>query len=206
MDYWQGNFGKEYTDRNKTTIEQFENIYKEQFGVIKSELNKEFLGNLSLNNVLEIGSNVGDQLRCLQTAGYQNLYGIELQWYAVEQAKQNCSNINFIQGSAFDVPFRDSFFDLVFTNGVLIHISPSDLPLVMSEMVRVSKRYIWGFEYYADSIIEIDYRGESDKMWKGNYAQMFLDNHPELRLVKESKYKHTGSDNRDQMYLLEKMV
>ena len=41
--------------------------------------------------------------------------------YAVEKGKENTKGINIIQGSAFDLPYKDNYFDLVCTNGVLIH-------------------------------------------------------------------------------------
>ena len=37
---------------------------------------------------------------------------------------------------------KNNFVDAVFTNNVLIHISPEDLPKVLSEMHRVTKKYI----------------------------------------------------------------
>jgi len=61
--------------------------------------------------------------------GFTNLYGIELQWYAVEKAKEYTKGINIIQGSGFDIPFKDGYFDLVITNGVLIHIAPKKIYL-----------------------------------------------------------------------------
>jgi len=45
----------------------------------------------------------------------------------VERSKQNLKNIDILQGSAFDVPFKDGFFDLVFTSGVLIHLASGDI-------------------------------------------------------------------------------
>jgi pseudaminic acid biosynthesis-associated methylase len=204
MEFWLGKFGKEYTDRNRTTLEEFDRYYVDQYGITRSEINQQMLGDYSIGNVLEVGCNVGEQLRSLQSLGYSNLYGIELQQYAVEKSKEICREINIIQGSAFDLPFKDNYFDLVFTNGVLIHISPEDLNVVIDEMVRVSKRYIWGFEYYAPSHIELEYRGNSAKMWKGDFAKLFLQRHPNLQLVKVNNYKYLQSDNIDQMYLLEK--
>ena len=75
--------------------------------------------------ILEVGCNIGNQLRGFQRMGFTSLYGVELQQYAVEKAKMATRNINIIQGSGFDLPFKDNFFDLVCTNVVLIHISPA---------------------------------------------------------------------------------
>jgi pseudaminic acid biosynthesis-associated methylase len=112
--------------------------------------------------VLEIGSNVGNQLLCLQEAGFKNLYGIELQSYAVELSKSRTKGINIIQGSAFDIPFKNDFFDLIFTSGLLIHIAPEDITTVLDEIHRCTIKYIWCFEYYSDVYTKIEYRGHTD--------------------------------------------
>ena len=155
--------------------------------------------------ILEVGCNVGNQLRLLQKQGYKNLYGIEIMPSAVEQAKQLTKEINIIQGSAFDLPFKDNYFDLVFTSGVLIHIHPDDMKKAMAEIVRASKKYIWGFEYYADTLTSINYRGHTDRLWKTNFSKLFLDQFPNLKLVREKKSPYLANARQvDAMYLMEK--
>ncbi|WP_332634565.1 pseudaminic acid biosynthesis-associated methylase [Halalkalibacter flavus] len=154
---------------------------------------------------LEVGCNVGNQLRHLQSMNYGNLYGVELQWYAVQKAKSLTKEINIIQGTAYDIPFKNKYFDLVFTSGVLIHISPTDIKKTIQEMYRVSKRYIWGFEYYSDTYKEVEYRGSNKALWKGDFASLFLTEFPDLRLVKQVKVPYLENENVDSMYLLEKV-
>lgn len=51
-------------------------------------MNTLFLGDLDRSlRILEVGANVGFQLALLQRMGFCNLYGIELQPYAVERAR-----------------------------------------------------------------------------------------------------------------------
>jgi pseudaminic acid biosynthesis-associated methylase len=205
MDFWKSAFGSEYTERNKMDVAEMDEWYSNVYGVSRTEMNERFLSGMGVKRILEVGCNVGNQLRCLQSMDYPNIYGIELQSYAVERAKELTKGMNIIQGSAFDIPFKDGYFDLVFTSGVLIHISPKDIEMAMDEMYRVSSRYIWGFEYYSENYQEIDYRGNKEKMWKTNFKQHFLDRFPNLKLVKEEKYKYLENENVDQMYLLEKV-
>lgn len=208
IEFWSGNFGKEYTDRNPQNLEEWDNLYLSQYGILKTEMNEEFLGNLDKSSrILEIGCNIGLQLLGLQRQGFSNLYGIELQNYAVEKAKSITQAINIIQGSGLDIPFKDNYFDLVMTNGVLIHIAPKELPTVMKEMVRVTRKYIFGFEYFAEELIEIPYRGNQGFLWKGNYAEEFLKVDVSLAKVKDKLFSHTSNNdkgNKDIMYLLEK--
>ncbi|MES2140618.1 MAG: pseudaminic acid biosynthesis-associated methylase [Bacteroidota bacterium] len=206
IDFWKGNFGKEYTDRNSYSIEDWDNFYLNNYGKTKIEMNSGFIGNLPKDlKMLEVGCNTGMQLNGFQRMGFRNIYGIELQPYAVEEAKKYTKNINIISGSGFDLPFKDSCFDLVCTNGVLIHVSPNDLPKIMAEMYRCSKKYIFGFEYFAESVTEINYRGHSNYLWKADYAALFMQQFPDLVLVKKEMYPYLDNpNNTDFMYLLEK--
>ena len=202
---WAGEFGKQYTDRNFMTLDEMENLWKGNYGFTRSYMNELFLNEIPLDvKLLEVGSNVGNQLLCLQKAGFKNLYGIELQWYAVEMSKSRTKHINIVQSSAFDIPFKDQYFDIVFTSGLLIHIAPNDINNVLDEIYRCSKRFIWGAEYYYDQYINVVYREKNALMWKGNFSKMFLDRFKDLYLVKEEFMKYLNNDNVDVMYLLEK--
>src|SRR5262249_28075256 len=123
MNVWLGEFGNQYTERNALSQADMEALYQRNFGITRTELNTEFLGELDRElRILEVGANVGNQLWCLQRMGFRQLYGIELQTDAVEKAKQRTSGLHIIPGSAYDIPFKDSFFDLVYTSNVLIHL------------------------------------------------------------------------------------
>jgi len=205
MGIWHGKFGREYTERNPQTVKELESLYRKCYGITRTEMNSEFLCKIdSSAKILEVGSNIGIQLLCLQKMGFKNLYGIELQWYAVEQSKRKTKKINIIQGSAFDIPFKDNFFDLVFTSGLLIHISPRDINDVLDEIYRCSRKYIWGFEYYSNYCTEVVYRGKSNLLWKNDFAKLYIQRFPDLRLIKERKFKYLDSENVDSMFLLEK--
>lgn len=207
MEKWAGQFGKEYTDRNTLSLEEMDALYERNYGVTRTELNERFLKGIDRSiRMLEVGSNIGNQLLCLQRMGFSNLYGIELQSYAVELSKSRTRRINIIEGSAFDIPYRDGYFDLVFTSGVLIHINPSDIALAMREIHRCTREYICGFEYYADKYTEIPYRGHRDLLWKADFARLYLDQFGDLELVKEERLKYLCNDNIDSMFLLRRLA
>lgn len=205
MAEWMGDFGRDYTDRNPQSLEELEALYRHNFGINRTELNERFLGLLDRSaRILEVGSNVGTQLQCLQHMGFTNLYGIELQSYAVELSKQGTRNINIIQGSAFDIPFKDGFFDMVFTSGVLIHIAPDQLGEVLKEIYRCAKTYIWGFEYWASQCTEVYYRGHDGLLWKQDFAQVYCGTFKDLELIQEWKVPYLNQNNVDSMFLLRK--
>jgi pseudaminic acid biosynthesis-associated methylase len=203
--FWKGDFGKEYTDRNSRDPKVWEKFYLDTWGISKTEINKRILEGLPKDiKILEVGSNTGMQLKCLQDMGFKNLYGIELQNYAVEKSKEYTKDINIIQGSGFDIPFKDNYFDLVCTNGVLIHIHPNDYSKIMSEMVRCTNAYIMGFEYYAPEVTEVNYRGNTGFLWKADFAKIFADTFKNLEELKRVFYKYLNDDNIDFAYLLKK--
>ena len=169
-------------------------------------MNEEFLSGQPIDSVLEVGCNQGSQLVFLQRyLEIKDLYGIDIMPYAVEQAKRATNGINIIEGSALNIPFKDGFFDLVFTSGTLIHLHEDDLPQAMAEIYRCSRRFIWGFEYYFDKRREIQYRGQTNFIWKEDFCRRYMELFPDLRPVREKKYLYLdGSGNVDQMFLLEK--
>lgn len=202
---WKGNFGKKYISRNPSNIKEMDVLYVKNFGIKRSGLNREFIGSFNRSiRILEVGCNVGTQLMFLQKMGFENLYGIEINREAIEISKSIAKNIDIIQGSALDIPFKDNYFDLVFTSGVLIHISPSDIKKVMKEIYRCSRKYIWGFEYYNDQYKEINYRGNKNLLWKANFSKLYIDFLRDLKLVKEREVKYLDSENIDKMFLLKK--
>lgn len=205
QNFWQSDFGKGYSDRNTFSPDDLDQYYQTTYGLTRSDLNNRFLAGLSLQKILEIGCNVGNQLRLLQKQGYGELFGIDIRDDAVVRARQLTGNPNLIQGSALEVPFPDNAFDLVFTSGVLIHISPEDIKTALAEIHRLSKKYIWGFEYYSEQYQEIEYRGNHNCLWKADFSKMFLDNFPDLKVLKAEKYPYlTDSSKLDMMFLLVK--
>ena len=205
MQAWAGKFGREYTDRNVLSLEEMDSLYREYYGISRSELNLRFLQVIDRSaRILEVGSNIGNQLLSLQKMGFPRLYGIDLQDYAVELSQKRLEGINIIQASAFNIPFENSMFGLVFTSGLLIHISPRDINRVMDEIYRCSRRYIWGFEYYADEYEEVNYRGHAKLLWKANFTRLYLDRFPALKLIREERVRWLQGENIDTMFLLEK--
>jgi len=203
--FWSSEFGKEYNERNYMNAEETDKYYTEEYGITKTDMNKPFLNNIPLKRVLEAGCNVGVQLNHLQkTTTIKEFFGIDIQHDAILKARTNVPFANTIQGSIFDIPFKDEFFDMVFTTGVLIHIAPEDLIKAMKEIVRCSKKFVWGFEYFSDKCQKIDYRGHDGFLWKNDFAGLYRENFPELKLVMEKKFKYKNNGNIDSMFLFEK--
>ena len=129
-----------------------------------------------VENFLECGCNIGRNIE-------------QLKW-ALPNAKPSIIEIsepafNFVVArhdfdEAYNGPILDSnlemaSYDLVFTMGVLIHISPDHLLDHMRKMFEYSKRYVLIGEYFNRSPVSLDYQGEKDKLFKRDFGKLFLE-------------------------------
>jgi pseudaminic acid biosynthesis-associated methylase len=193
---WEGEFGKDYTDRNvidwRTRLRAF----------------RQMLDGLPIKRVLEVGCNRGHNLVCLaELLGEESeVVGVEPNRYALELARASSVKVGVLYGHAFDLPFKDGYFDLMFTAGVLIHIPLGDLPLALSEIYRVSKRYILAIEYFAQEETAVCYRGHDNLLWKRDFLQHYRSQFPDLALIRSGYWGPEDGFDRTHWWLLEKSV
>ncbi len=203
---WQGEFGREYTDRNTLDLEEMNRLWSANYGLSRRDVNRLFLRDIPKDaSFLEVGCNVGNQLLQLQELGYTNLSAVEVQPYAVEIAQSRLEDVSIRQGSALSLPYESDSFDVVFTSGVLIHIAPQDLPRAMEEIHRCTKTYIWGAEYYAPDVERVNYRGHDGLLWKMDYAKRYLQEFKDLEVVREQHLPYLQNQNVDTVFLLRKV-
>jgi SAM-dependent methyltransferase len=101
--------------------------------------------------VLDFGCGFGRDLRNLATIPWLDLHGCDISHKRVDVARSESGlpepdrRIQQIEAHA-RLPFDDDAFDLVFTNEVLIHVHPSELHAVLSELWRVSRSLLLHIE------------------------------------------------------------
>lgn len=166
---WSGEFGDKYIERNRSA------------GESRGPFWTAMLEKLQVQRALEVGCNTGANLRWLRDRVPQ-IYGIDVSETALRDVRQSMPDINAVHAAGRDLPFRDQWFDLVYTMGVLIHQPIDSLPLVMSEIVRCSRRYVLCGEYYADAITEVPYRGHAGALFKRDFGGLYQTLFPELVL------------------------
>lgn len=203
---WRTDFGENYNKRNTYTNDELDKVYKEAMGISRTEMVQKFFGDLDKDTkILEVGCNIGLMLVNLQELGFKNLYGIEIQPSAIEQANQRTTGLKITEGSAYDLPYKDEEFDLVFSTHVLIHLDPKMIHNALSEIVRCSKNLIFGNEYFAEELTEINnYYGQANMVWKRDFAKLYTDLFPNVKLVKEENIKYLSSDDIESVFLLKK--
>jgi pseudaminic acid biosynthesis-associated methylase len=205
-DFWRGEFGNSYADRN-ISVEETNQIYKERTGITFEDVFKKIFSNIDKNaKILELGCNVGLKLSILQKLGFTNLTGVEINEKAFKIAKENYPNIKFHNSSIEEFNSKGEQFDLVYTSGVLIHINPKALPEVIKKIISLSKEYIFDSEYYSDELVEVNYRGHEETLWKQNFPQLFLNEDSKLKIIKQEKIYWKNEDLCDIICLLRKPV
>jgi pseudaminic acid biosynthesis-associated methylase len=169
---WGGEFGDEYVDRNLDAYDRREPFWTRM------------TTRLAPSRVLEVGCNAGGNLRFVAPAAPEaRIYGIDINRKALGVAQQLIPDGNFSRESASELPFRDGWFDLVFTMGVLIHQPEESIRTVLAEIARTSSKYVLSGEVYAPETTPIPYRGLDAAFFKRDYGKLFVEASPDLELI-----------------------
>lgn len=191
--FWRGEFGNAYTERNASAAEHLRArvaMWSSIFASVEGAPPK---------SILEVGANIGNNLRALRQLSGADFYAIEPNASArqrlVDDKVVPAANVRDGFAAAIDLP--DGAVEMSFTSGVLIHIHPDDLLASCREIHRISSRYVVCIEYFSDKAEEIAYRGHSERLFKRDFGGFWLDNFPDLQVVKYgfSWKRLTGLDN-----------
>jgi spore coat polysaccharide biosynthesis protein SpsF len=85
-------------------------------------------------------------------------------------------------------------WDLTLIKGVLIHLNPSVLSQVYDKLFESCGRYMLIAEYYNPSPVSIPYRGNSDRLFKRDFAGEIMARHPQLNLI-DYGFAYRGDPN-----------
>ena len=171
--FWAGEFGAEYSDRNSGA-----ELIDGRIHLLSNAL--KVVG--KIETAIEFGANIGLNIRALKSIFPEiNLAAVEINPKAVDLLLA-IENLDVYQGSAIERHVT-SPYDLVLAVGVLIHISPAHLPQVYENIYTASRRYILVAEYYSPNPVSISYRGYENKLFKRDFAGDLLDRFNDLKLV-----------------------
>lgn len=176
---WAGAFGSSYTERNAVTVDAVRGRVKAWAKIISA------MGNDLPKSVLEVGPNVGMNLRALPAFLEADYFGIEPNPHAREVLTRDgiVKPENLFAGFGHEIPLNDGAVELSFTSGVLIHVDPSLLDQTLDEIHRVTNKYIVCIEYFSPKAETIPYRGEQDLLFKNDFGGLYLDRFDDLVLV-----------------------
>jgi pseudaminic acid biosynthesis-associated methylase len=160
-DFWAGEFGDIYTERNGGEHLITSNL------VMFSKILK---STPEVRSIVELGCNSGLNLQALNKINENfDLCGYEINKIAANKAKElniaeivNCSILEKIDSN--------KKYDLAFTKGVLIHINPNELEKVYQNLYDISNKYILIAEYYNPTPVMVEYRGNKERLYKDDFA------------------------------------
>jgi spore coat polysaccharide biosynthesis protein SpsF len=171
--FWAGDFGSEYSSRNRGPALQASNLafMARALGMAQG-----------LASCVEFGANIGMNLQALRLLyPAMSLHGIEINADAAKELAELIGKDNVIEGSIFDA--KPPVCDLALIKGVLIHINPDFLLQVYDKLCASTRRWLLVAEYYNPSPVTISYRNHMDRLFKRDFAGEIMERHPELRLV-----------------------
>ena len=173
-EFWAGNFGDDYINRNEG---------KELLASNLNFFTKALQSTEKIDSVVEFGANIGMNLRALKLLyPNQSQHAVEINQTAAQELASFVDEDNIFVGSIFDYKPADKV-SLSLIKGVLIHIAPEMLPSVYNVLYRSSDKYILVCEYYNPSPVSIEYRGHNDRLFKRDFCGDMLDRFSDLTLV-----------------------
>jgi len=158
-------FWDNYTEKNELK-------YNEEF----SKFTRDLATSLRCTSVLEIGCGTGIDLRLFPKT-FQ-IFGVDLNENALDIAKEKLSIADFKKGDITNLPFEDSSIDFIFTHQLLNYLDDKTLEKGISEMYRVSKKYVMNCEKFEENEKQIDENQKFRNMYKrwNNYVVKVISN------------------------------
>jgi pseudaminic acid biosynthesis-associated methylase len=196
-EFWAGEFGDAYISRNESENLLSSNVAL--FADIFSSLDK------LPTSVMELGANIGMNIRAMQKLLPNTRFtGVEINKLASKILSETGCEV--IQSSILDA-VTSKKYDLVFTKGVMIHLLPDQLISTYKKMYEWSNRFVLIVEYYSPTPVSMPYRGNSDRLFKRDFAGEFLDLFPDVVLRNYGFAYHRGTYPQDDInwFLLEKV-
>jgi len=135
---YNNDFWTKYADNNNSK-------YNEEF----SKFVRDLSFSLKAENLLEVGCSTGNDLKAFPENF--DVHGIDLNDHALEMARKSLTSFKFKKASIIELPYTNSSFDLVFSHKVLNYIDDKDVQKSLSELFRVSKKYIVNFELFGEN-------------------------------------------------------
>ena len=131
--YWERRGGEGYFSEQEAAYDR----------TFRSQFIAEAVGKLKFGSLLEIGCGYGKQLKNFcSTGGF--VVGCDFSRPQLLKAKEFCSDAEFflIEADAEHLPFRDKMFDVVLSSAVILHNPYEKAQRIISEMIRVSRKYL----------------------------------------------------------------
>jgi len=95
-----------------------------------------------IKSILDAGCSQGRAVTEYLNGGL-NARGFDISPHAIQLAQENHLKNRCVVGSILNIPFADRSFDALVSSDVLEHLDPSDVDLAISEIIRVTRKYLF---------------------------------------------------------------
>jgi SAM-dependent methyltransferase len=114
-----------------------------QHRTLRSEFIAEEIKKLKFQNLLEVGCGYGKQIKNLSHACLQ-VVGCDYSRSQLRKAQEYCykTHVQLVEADAEQLPFQDKSFDMVMTSAVILHNPTEKARKIISEIIRVSRKYL----------------------------------------------------------------
>lgn len=158
QDFWKNEGGSEYTLRNADVD------WRKRTSFWRDTIPAD------VRTAFELGTNVGANLRAIRACRSIQTQGIEINEDAVKVAQdrglavQKCDLFKYQAAAMWDISY---------TCGVLIHMSPDQIGDAMETVAASSRKYVMAVEYMDDVETMVNYRGSDDLLWRRPYGALY---------------------------------
>lgn len=176
-EFWSGEFGETYINRNGSGRWLACNIalFAEILGMTRE-----------VKNVIEFGSNIGLNLKAMKTlVPGLTCSAIEINHKAAEVLRKDPflgGEVEVFEKSILEYEPKKQY-DFTLIKGVLIHINPEELERVYQKLYQSSSRYICMVEYYNPTPVMVLYHGNENRLFKRDFAGEFMAYYPDVKLI-----------------------
>ena len=150
---------KGYYTKNIDEIKQ-DITQREMWDLYKSCLDDLIKNNPKITSVIDVGCGMGHiTLELCKYKNLKNIVGIDFlrdTFNLTRENKKIFQKVSFIEGNLLNLPFTDSCYDITLCLNTLHHIHPKDFKQSLSEIARVTKKYL---------ILEIRYKYNIFNFW-----------------------------------------
>ncbi len=132
--YWNQRGGDTYFDEQEV----------EQHRTLRSQFITDEIKKLQFSSLLEIGCGYGKQIKNLSAKNGVFITGVDFSRSQLMKAKEYCAgiNLNVLEADSESLPLKDKSFDVAFSSAVILHNEPEKAKRIISEMIRVSRKYL----------------------------------------------------------------
>ena len=160
--FWSGDFGKEYTERNRVDWS------------LRVPLLRRMIEQTGATSFLDVGCNAGWNLCALRNINPGvEMSGVDVNDDALAQAADEGFDVVKMPASEVAEFFGSDSAQMVITSGVLIHVPPHELEATMRAIVDVSAQYVLCIEYDAPEEKMVEYRGHAHRLWKRPFGKLY---------------------------------